>query len=202
MPHFIIDCSAAVLDLHAPENIIGEVYDTADSTGLFGAGDIKVRINAYAMFTVGGTDADFIHVFGHIMQGRTTEQKKDLSDKFKICNPQKIEVIPLGFDLSRFSEKTEEKRISFRTLFDIPENKMAIGIIGRLSEIKNHSLFLRAISELKKRDQNVLGIIIGDGSMMNELTTISKIPNTYNPYRSMVSAGVSTDQITWPIGCQ
>ena len=81
MPHFIIDCSAAVLDLHAPEKIIGEVYDTADSTGLFGAGDIKVRINAYAMFTVGGKDADFIHVFGHIMQGRTTKQKKDLSER-------------------------------------------------------------------------------------------------------------------------
>ena len=81
MPHFIIDCSAGVLDLQAPESIIREVHDTADSTGLFGPGDIKVRINSYTLYTVGGTAADFIHVFGHIMQGRTTEQKKDLSER-------------------------------------------------------------------------------------------------------------------------
>ena len=30
-------------------------------------------------YTVGNTDNDFIHVFGHIMEGRTTAQKIGLS---------------------------------------------------------------------------------------------------------------------------
>jgi 5-carboxymethyl-2-hydroxymuconate isomerase len=79
MPHFIIDCSENVLRLRAPEEILREVHDTAESTGLFKKGDIKVRIRAFEHYTVGNTNADFIHVFGNIMEGRTTEQKADLS---------------------------------------------------------------------------------------------------------------------------
>ncbi len=81
MPHFVIDCSENVLQTVPAATIIQEVYDTANATGLFRSGDIKVRINPYTMYTVGGTSSDFIHVFGHIMQGRNTEQKKDLSTR-------------------------------------------------------------------------------------------------------------------------
>ena len=47
--------------------------------GFFAKGDIKVRINPFKYFTVAGTNDDFIHVFGNIMQGRNTEQKAGLS---------------------------------------------------------------------------------------------------------------------------
>lgn len=79
MPHFIIDCSREVLTQHSPETIIQTVYDTADASGLFAKGDVKVRINPFDHYTVGGTRKDFIHILGHIMQGRTTEQKQALS---------------------------------------------------------------------------------------------------------------------------
>jgi len=81
MPHFIIDCSENVLTLQPAEKILKEVHDTADLTGLFATGDIKVRIRAFKDYTVGNTRSDFIHVFGNIMEGRTTEQKADLSKK-------------------------------------------------------------------------------------------------------------------------
>jgi len=79
MPHFVIDCSANVLKLKAPEEVIRAVHDTAEATRLFATGDIKVRINSYDHYTVGNTDNDFIHVFGHIMEGRNTNQKSELS---------------------------------------------------------------------------------------------------------------------------
>jgi 5-carboxymethyl-2-hydroxymuconate isomerase len=79
MPHFVIDCSENILRLVSPEDILREVHDTADATGLFKKGDIKVRIRAFEYYTVGNTKADFIHVFGNIMEGRTLEQKADLS---------------------------------------------------------------------------------------------------------------------------
>ena len=79
MPHFIIDCSENILNLKPAEEIIKEVYDTADATGLFAKGDIKVRINPFNLFTVGNTRDDFIHIIAHIMEGRSTEQKKSLS---------------------------------------------------------------------------------------------------------------------------
>ena len=81
MPHFVIDCSENVLRLRAPSEILREVHDTAEATGLFKEGDIKVRIRAFEHYTVGGAETDFIHVFGNIMEGRTVEQKADLARK-------------------------------------------------------------------------------------------------------------------------
>ncbi len=79
MPHFVIECSESIIKLKTPQEIIEAVYKVAEATGLFAVGDIKVRINPYIHYTVGGTSNDFIHVFGHIMQGRNTEQKANLS---------------------------------------------------------------------------------------------------------------------------
>ncbi len=81
MPHFVIDCSKEIINIKSPKEIIQKVYDTADSTGLFAKGDIKVRINPFEYYTVGNTDDDFIHIFANIMEGRSVEQKKNLSDK-------------------------------------------------------------------------------------------------------------------------
>ncbi len=81
MPHFVIDCSKNVIEQQTPEVIMQSVHETALSTGLFAEGDIKVRINSFSQYIVGGEVSDFIHVFANIMEGRNTEQKKDLSDK-------------------------------------------------------------------------------------------------------------------------
>lgn len=79
MPHFIMDCSQSVLALHQEEAIIEQIHLIAHATGLFDEGDIKVRINPYQIYSVGNKRDDFIHVFAHIMQGRTTAQKAHLS---------------------------------------------------------------------------------------------------------------------------
>ena len=79
MPHFILDCSEDILDLHAEEIIIQQVHQMALSSGLFDEQDIKVRINLYQKYLVGGKRESFIHVFSSIMQGRTVEQKARLS---------------------------------------------------------------------------------------------------------------------------
>jgi 5-carboxymethyl-2-hydroxymuconate isomerase len=79
MPHFVIECSENIIKLKTPQEIIEAVYNIAEATGLFTVGDIKARINPYKHYTVGGTKNDFIHVFVHIMQGRNTEHKANLS---------------------------------------------------------------------------------------------------------------------------
>jgi len=74
-----MDCSQNTLESHREEFILEQVHLVAYSTGLFDEGDIKVRINPYKNFIVGNKTDNFIHIFAHIMQGRTTEQKADLS---------------------------------------------------------------------------------------------------------------------------
>ncbi|QKJ64593.1 5-carboxymethyl-2-hydroxymuconate Delta-isomerase [Flavobacterium sp. M31R6] len=81
MPHFVIDCSENILNLKSPQEIMQAVYDTAESTGLFSPGDIKVRINPFQYYNVGNTTDDFIHIFANIMEGRTITQKSNLSNK-------------------------------------------------------------------------------------------------------------------------
>ncbi|MDR3025874.1 5-carboxymethyl-2-hydroxymuconate Delta-isomerase [Chryseobacterium sp.] len=79
MPHFIIDCSQDILQLRTPEELMDAVYETADATGLFAPNDIKVRLQSYQYYRLGAGKKNFLHVFGYIMGGRTTEQKAHLS---------------------------------------------------------------------------------------------------------------------------
>lgn len=92
MPHFVIDCSKNIIKTKTPAEIIQKVYNTAESTDLFEKRDIKVRINPFEYYTTGNTNDDFIHIFANIMEGRSTSQKKNLSERIitelKLMFPQ------------------------------------------------------------------------------------------------------------------
>ena len=62
-----------------PRKVIEAVFETTFSTGLFDRDDIKVSLNPYKYSLVQSEEADFIHVFRNIMEGRTAEQKAELS---------------------------------------------------------------------------------------------------------------------------
>jgi glycosyltransferase involved in cell wall biosynthesis len=100
-------------------------------------------------------------------------QKKELSQDFKICQEEKIVVVPNGFDLDRFQKDYDLKRNRFRTQYSIPEQVLAIGIIGRLAPIKNHELFLKSIDLLRKISNiPFMAFIIGDGELRVKLEGI------------------------------
>lgn len=102
-------------------------------------------------------------------------QKEELWRDHKICKKDKLTVIPLGFNLDRFQENIEAKRKSFRQKYQIVDDEIAIGIIGRLVPIKNHQLFINAINEVKKRtSKKIRAFIIGDGEEKNELIDLLK----------------------------
>ena len=91
-------------------------------------------------------------------------QKKELSETYRIANPDKFQIINLGFDLKRFIENKELKRIKFRNEFNLKNDEIAIGIIGRLTAIKNQIFFLNAIKYLKTNSKKkIRAFIVGDG---------------------------------------
>jgi glycosyltransferase involved in cell wall biosynthesis len=91
-------------------------------------------------------------------------QKKELSADFRIAAAEKFRVIPLGLDLDNFTIDRDVKRNKFRTEFGLDDDTVAIGIIGRLVPVKNHSLFLTALKYvLNNSSNNVKAFIIGDG---------------------------------------
>ena len=107
MPHFVIHCSENILELRAPKEIMQEVYDVAESTGLFDEGDIKVRIHPFKHYNIGNSMDDFIHVFGNILEGRHTSQKANLSRQviiqLKIMFP---EVPIISMNITDFEKAT------------------------------------------------------------------------------------------------
>jgi glycosyltransferase involved in cell wall biosynthesis len=102
-------------------------------------------------------------------------QKKELSKVHKICKPEKIEVVPLGFDLSKFYEDKVTKRKKFRKEWRIKENEVAIGIIGRLVPIKNHQFFIKVINQIiRKCEIPIRFFIVGDGEEKENIIKIIK----------------------------
>ena len=56
------------------------------------------------------------------------------------------------------------------TEFNLEDDEIAIGIIGRLVPIKNHNLFLEGINYLLKRtSKKIKAFIIGDGETRRAL---------------------------------
>ena len=101
-------------------------------------------------------------------------QKNELTRDFNICDSNKISVIPLGFDLEKFQIKCSEQRQNFRDEFLVNADDICIGIIGRLTPIKNHDFFIRAIKKtLVKTNYPVKFFIIGDGEEKVNLMNLS-----------------------------
>ena len=80
MPHIILDCTHNVIKQQDPQKVLSSVFQAAYATGLFGKTAIKVRLNPFQYSLIQEEDTqDFIHVFAYIMEGRTAEQKQQLS---------------------------------------------------------------------------------------------------------------------------
>lgn len=106
----------------------------------------------------------------------SNEQKKDLTEKFNIDRTDRTFVIPLGIKLERFSADQVQKRSQFRKTYNLADECIAIGIIGRLVPIKNHQLFINTWAEvLKRTTKKVHAFIIGDGEIRNEVETMCQL---------------------------
>ena len=115
----------------------------------------------------------------------SNKQKIELSEIFAIAPKEKIHVVPLGFDLTKFTINKEQNRKEFREKYNLSDNQLAIGIIGRLAPIKNHSLFIEAIAHLKANGiKNIKAFIIGDGDTkqaIEESCRVNKVTYSFNP---------------------
>ena len=102
-------------------------------------------------------------------------QKNELSNIYEVADEEKIEVIPLGFDLVRFQEDQVNKRIEFRQEYQIADDELAVGIIGRLVPIKNHRLFLEALKEVtNKTSKKIRAFIVGDGEEKDNIEALAR----------------------------
>ncbi|MFN8292778.1 MAG: glycosyltransferase [Chitinophagales bacterium] len=94
------------------------------------------------------------------------KQLHELTHEFNIAPTEKFQIVNLGFDLQRFVENQDEKRTAFRAKYQIANDEIAIGIVGRLVPIKNHALFLNALKIVSQSTaKKIRAFIIGDGEL-------------------------------------
>ncbi len=99
----------------------------------------------------------------------TPQQRREINDTFRVGQAGQFNVIQLGIDLDIYAG-WPERRKEFRKELNVGADEILIGIVGRLTEIKNHELFLQAALEFQKLGRgNVKFVILGDGHLRQSL---------------------------------
>jgi glycosyltransferase involved in cell wall biosynthesis len=97
------------------------------------------------------------------------QQRREINEVFRVGRREQFAVIPLGIDLSAYAS-WRDRRPRLRAELKLKAEDLLIGIIGRVTEIKNHRLFLAAAALLKKTiGSKVRFVIIGDGNLRRDL---------------------------------
>ncbi|HEY9404259.1 MAG TPA: glycosyltransferase [Pyrinomonadaceae bacterium] len=107
------------------------------------------------------------------------QQFREIHGQFGVGRARQFKVIPLGLDLEAFAN-WRERRTAARAGFEAGEDELLVGIVGRLTEIKNHKLFIEAAhayltrragarDEAGATARRVRFVVIGDGQLRGEL---------------------------------
>ena len=119
----------------------------------------------------------------------------ELIREYRITEAKKIKLIRLGVNTESFTDPDGIKRNLFRKEFQLHDDEMAIGIIGRLVPVKQHRLFIEVAEQLiqsTKDKQRLKFFIVGDGSEKNNI--IQQLQGKKISYTSGDSA---FDQTAW-----
>ncbi len=102
-------------------------------------------------------------------------QKKQIIANIGEISADKVEVIPLAVSEQEYVF-SEEKGAEFRREKGIPDNKLLLGMLGRLADVKNVSLAVSIFAELKNKGKinNAMLMIIGDGDQKPMLISQAK----------------------------
>jgi glycosyltransferase involved in cell wall biosynthesis len=101
------------------------------------------------------------------------QQRKEINERFSVGTKDQFLVIPLGLDLTHFSS-WRNRFLIFRKEIGVSADEILVGIVGRLTAIKNHQLFCEAVELFKGMKGNfptkrVRFVIIGDGNLRQAL---------------------------------
>jgi len=88
--------------------------------------------------------------------------RRDLVERYRICPAEKATVVPLGFDF-RWVSAIPGNAGYLKTKCGVPRGVVTVGVVGRLTGIKNHALLIAAMASMGRND--VWALIVGDGEL-------------------------------------
>jgi glycosyltransferase involved in cell wall biosynthesis len=152
----------------------------------------RLAAHAYNLIGTGSRRARMVHTYhGHVFEGyfgspstrlflaierflarRTdaliaisSQVRNDLLQTYGVATERQIHTIPLGFNLDRLLAIGDAQRREARAALEVPEGSIVVGTVGRLTAIKQHSLFLDMAGRLARRSDKYLFLVAGDGEL-------------------------------------
>lgn len=98
-------------------------------------------------------------------------QCHDIVQVYRIAPPEKVLVIPLGLDLQPFTTAKQTHLGHFRAALEIPTHVPLVGFVGRLTGVKNPSLFIEAAYHVVQQIPETHFVFVGDGELRPDLKT-------------------------------
>lgn len=100
------------------------------------------------------------------------QQFEEIHQKFGVGKSSQFKIVRLGIDLAPFQSPLEKRHL-LRKELGIDDETILVGIVGRLTEVKNHALFLQ-VAQLYKSKKSVDSatlrfVIVGDGNLRQQL---------------------------------
>jgi glycosyltransferase involved in cell wall biosynthesis len=99
--------------------------------------------------------------------------ENELRSRYRIGRPDQWAVVPLGFDLSPLAAIDADGRAAARRSLDLDPAAPVVSIVGRLTAIKQHELFLRVAHAVHQRQPSAVFVIVGDGERRNEMEALA-----------------------------
>jgi glycosyltransferase involved in cell wall biosynthesis len=109
--------------------------------------------------------------------------------------PERVSIIPNFLEPAAFATPDADERARRLAALGIPPDRWIVGIVARLSAVKNHALLLQAVRRLTAGRRLVHIVIVGDGPTRTELEDLAQsleladrvtftgtLPNRPNPH--------------------
>ena len=91
--------------------------------------------------------------------------RHDLLVTYHVAREPQLHLVPLGFNLDRFLAVDAAARAAARRQLDLPDDAVVVSTVGRLTAIKQHTLFLDMAGRLQSRGGRYVFLVVGDGEL-------------------------------------
>lgn len=117
----------------------------------------------------------FLAARSHAIVAISPLLKRELVEEYNICREDKVEVIPLGLDLDRFTRNQDTLRQRFRQQYRLSDDDLVVSIVGRLVPVKNHQLFFQALALVQQQiARPIRAFVVGDGELRQPLEDFAR----------------------------
>jgi glycosyltransferase involved in cell wall biosynthesis len=107
------------------------------------------------------------------------QQLEEVNSRFGIGRRAQFRVVPYGLDLDELIGTPEHRRL--RTRLNIADDEKVVGIVGRLTAIKNHDMFLRVARRAQDLGLRQIRFVVfgvgGDRPLLEERARAMNLDN-------------------------